>query len=172
MGRVLVAGGAGGGGRGRCVVRVDSRVRAHDPVGHGRSRRRVDANRALRVRRRKLLELLVERLVEVAVDRREVEAVGQLRRLIGEFPGRRHRRVLRHSRTREYRRRMQQRAERQRLGMVEDRGVLLELSEVRRSVAVMALEVVMGIGGRVDRHRVEAAVMVMHVVLLMSHLVV
>lgn len=75
MGRVLVAGGAGGGGRGSSVVRVHGRVRTHDPVGHGRRRRRVDADGAFRVGRRELLELLVERFVKVAVDRREVEAV-------------------------------------------------------------------------------------------------
>lgn len=80
--------------------------------------------------------------------------------------------MLRHSWTRKDRRRMQQRAERQRLGMVQDGRVLLELSEVRGGVVVVVLEIVVGVGGRVHRHRIEPAVMVVHVVLLMGHLVV
>lgn len=68
---------------------------------------------------------------------------------------------------------MQKSPERQRLRMVQDRGMLLErvqLREVRRT-SMMALEIVMRVGRGV--HGVEAAVMVVvMMVLLMRHLIV
>jgi hypothetical protein len=115
--------------------------------------------------------VLAERLVEVAVDGWKVERhFGLLLRELGhDARGRGEGRVL----VGQEGRGMQQRAERERLRMVQNRRVLLEGVELRkvRGRRVMVLHVVVVVGLRVHRHRIEA-VMVVVMRLMVSELIV